>query len=426
MSDLNLEKEKSSQSYEYEDYDYDNYDENELNNQIITNETIIFLEEDEIIKEREKVIKEAIEKLFLEREDAILAMIYFQWNVDKLDNWYENVDENKIKAGIELSEKTKQKLKEDGIESNGQNCLICYEDKNDQFFSLKCGHQFCPDCWTEYLKEKIKSPLNALQAKCPQEGCTLIIYEKLYYKFLKDKNSLLKLDKAIYKNFINRNQDIKQCPNEYCNYYVKSNNHSSQEIHCPCGKSYCFKCSKEPHRPCSCELYNKFISIKRNTNTEDDDKRWIEANTKECPHCHQKIQKSQGCNYMLCDPKAGGCGHAFCYVCETDWKKHSQDHFNCNKYTDAVKRKEQNAKRIQAELERDIQKYERFDFYFPRYMNYKNAVEVCETSFKDALNEKINLLMVMQNLQVLETKFISDALEAITKAKRTLKNTYIF
>jgi ariadne-1 len=234
------------------------------------------------------------------------------------------------------------------------------------------------------------------------------------------------LDKAIYKNFINRNQDIKQCPNENCNYYVKSNNHSSQEIHCPCGTSYCFKCSKEPHRPCSCELYNKFTSIKRNTNTEDDDKRWIEANTKECPHCHQKIQRSQGCNYMFCDPKAGGCGHAFCYVCETDWKKHSQDHFNCNKYTDAVKMKEKKRKRIKAELERDIKKYERYDFYYPRYMNYLNAVEVCETSFKDMLNEKVNLLMVMQNLQLLETKFITDALEAIIKSKRTLKNTYIF
>ena len=34
--------------------------------------------------------------------------------------------------------------------------------------------------------------------------------------------------------------------------------------------------------------------------------------------------------------------------------------------------------------------------------------------------------MVMQNLQLLETKFITDALEAIIKSKRTLKNTYIF
>ena len=59
-------------------------------------------------------------------------------------------------------------------------------------------------------------------------------------------------------------------------------------------------------------------------------------------------------------------------------------------------------------------------------MNYLNAVDVCETSFKDMLKEKVNLLMVMQNLQILETKFITDALEAIIKSKRTLKNTYIF
>ena len=23
---------------------------------------------------------------------------------------------------------------------------------------------------------------------------------------------------------------------------------------------------------------------------------------------------------MLCDKRAGGCGKAFCYVCETDWQ----------------------------------------------------------------------------------------------------------
>ena len=89
----------------------------------------------------------------------------------------------------------------------------------------------------------------------PQEGCTLKVFEKLYSKYLNDKNSLAKLDKAIYKGFINRNEDIKQCPNERCHFYIKSSNHSAQEIHCPCGKSYCFKCLKECHSPCSCKLY---------------------------------------------------------------------------------------------------------------------------------------------------------------------------
>ena len=49
---------------------------------------------------------------------------------------------------------------------------------------------------------------------------------------------------------------------------------------------------KESHRPCTCELIDKFICLNRNTSLDDYDKRRIEANTKECPHRHQKIQKN--------------------------------------------------------------------------------------------------------------------------------------
>ena len=59
-------------------------------------------------------------------------------------------------------------------------------------------------------------------------------------------------------------------------------------------------------------------------------------------------------------------------------------------------------------------------------MNYKSSIDICRKDFKETLNEKINLLIATQNLQVLETKFITDALDAIIKAKTTLKNTYIF
>ena len=407
--------------------EYYNEDDNDLGAKIVSND-IEFLEESEIIKERENVIQEATEKLFLDRDNAILAMIYLEWKLNKIDSWYDNLEENKTKSGLEISEITKKKLKEENIESNGNNCLICFEEKNNNFFSLSCGHQFCSDCWIEYLKEKIKSPLSALQVHCPQNGCTCIVYESIYKKYLKDdKKSLDRLEKAILKNFINRNNDIKQCPNEYCHYYVKSSIHSySQEINCPCGTSYCFQCLKEAHRPCSCEIIQKFLSLNRNTSLEDYDKRWIEANTKECPNCHQKIQKSQGCNYMLCDKKAGGCGKAFCYVCETDWELHSNDHFNCNKYTDAVKQKEKNAKKIQADLDYEIKKFERYDFYYPRYQNNKNSVEICKTKFRDALNEKVGLLNTIQDLPTIETKFIFDALDTIIIAKRTLKNSYIF
>ena len=420
MQDLNLTKgfsnNYSSQSFnDYVEYSCDS----ELNLEDLKeknkDDRVIFIEEKDILKEREKMISETKEKLYLERDQAILAMIYYQWNLDKLDNWYEDTDQNKVNAGIELSEKMKEQFKKEGIESFGKQCLTCYEE-NDNCFSLSCGHQFCGDCWSEYLKEKLKSPLGALQAKCPQEKCTCIVGEEIYKKFIKDNLLLEKLDKCIYKNFINRNEDFKQCPNPHCHYYAKSTMHSEREIICKCGTTYCFKCSKESHRPCSCEIFEKWNNL--STNSENDEN-WIKANTKECPHCHQKIEKSYGCNYMLCDKNAGGCGHAFCYVCETDWKLHSKDHFNCNKYTEAVKNKEKDANKIKMKIKR-------YEFYFSRYLDNKKAVEIVNKVVRNELKKKIENFKVLYNLPDLESQFIFDAIETIISGKNLLKNTYIF
>ena len=423
-SDHNLKKTISknsegfgSQSIDYqEDLDYE-FNDDDLGNQI-TYEDITFIPEAEILKEREKMIQEAMEKLGLDRSQAILAMIYLEWRVDNLDNWFEddNVEKTKEKAGIELSPETKQLFKQQDTGDNGDICLTCYDEKNDTFFSLSCGHQFCGDCWKLYLEEKLKNPLGALSAKCQKSDCPCIVPEEVYKKFITDKVQLEKLDKAIFKNFINRNADLKQCPNPKCHYYSKSTMHSSKEINCICGWTYCFKCSKDTHRPCSCEMFDKWIRL--HDSTKNDDK-WIEANTKECPHCHQKIEKSQGCNYMLCNKTAGGCGHAFCYVCETDWTKHSQDHFKCNKYTEAVKNKEQKANKIKEQLKRT-------DFYFSLYMNNKRACEMLDTKTRNDIGEKINLLVTFKNLPVLETKFITEAISTTIKGKSLLKNTYIF
>ena len=85
-------EELPNDEYNY-DYNVDEDDDEKENkiNDYTEFDDLRFLEEKEIIKEREKMILEAEEKFYLKRDDAILVMIYYQWNIDKSDNWYENV-----------------------------------------------------------------------------------------------------------------------------------------------------------------------------------------------------------------------------------------------------------------------------------------------------------------------------------------------
>ena len=423
-----------------EDYeDYEDY-ENEKNNKNI-DENSKFLEEYEIIKERENAISQAIEKLFLKREDAILALIFYEWNIDKLDNWYENIEENKINSGIELSEDINKQLVNKGIKPNGNICLICYGERNNNFFSLNCGHQFCEECWTDYLKEKIKLPLNALQVKCPQIGCTCIVYENLYSKFLKNNNSIKNLNIAIYQNFINKNDDIKKCPNENCNLFIKSNKHYEREIICLCGTSFCYKCLNFYHFPCTCDIVQKWCELIKKYNSlnleipsnEELNEKWIKAYTKECPNCHQKIEKSKGCNYMLCDQKVGGCGHAFCYVCGIDWKRHINDHFYCNNYEE-IKKKEMYSQKLKEELEIDLIEEEflkqernndKLYFYYNKYSACDNYINTYIT-LKQTLEEKGSILSAIHYINLFDLNFIDIAIETLINSQKIIKMSYIF
>ena len=414
MEYYNDESDKSDEDYEnYGSYEADhNIEEHDTKNQFS------ILSQKDLEEERDKEINEAMNNLCLDRDKSILVLIYYNWNMDKiLTNWYDDVEKNSIKCGIKLSEETEKLLLKENVQKNSEYCQICMCDKDETFKNLDCGHSFCGDCWKEYLREHTKDLHTILKTPCMQHNCTLIVYERFFFEILKDEKDLIeKVKKGIIKNFIDKNDDIKECPNPHCSFIIKTSFHFLGDCSCLCGKSFCFKCYKEPHRPCTCEMVTKWEKRMKN---ESEDDLWVKANTKECPHCHQKIERSFGCNYMFCDPKAGGCGKAFCYVCEVDWAKHSQDHFKCNKYTEAVMAKEKEADMIKRFLKR-------YTFYFDRYINYKNAVKQCEEKLRKDLDEKLSIIVSIKNYPLNDLKFISDALNTVIKGKRSLEYTYIF
>lgn len=87
------------------------------------------------------------------------------------DAYLENEISVKYTTGILYDQKKgnampKNKLKELNAsckENNGGICIVCYssfEDVNTdpscEMMELKCRHQFCRGCWTDYLTEQLE------------------------------------------------------------------------------------------------------------------------------------------------------------------------------------------------------------------------------------------------------------------------------
>ena len=61
-------------------------------------------------------------------------------------------------------------------------------------------------------------------------------------------------------------------------------------------------------------------SVKRQTVVPDLiyelDRRWIAADSKQCPKCPWQIKKNDGCDHMKCIK----CKHEFCWLCLADYE----------------------------------------------------------------------------------------------------------
>ena len=97
--------------YEMDDGEYqidDEYNQDEGYNQIEeTAGEYEFLKKDGFEKKRDEQIEEFVEYSSLPKEEAEIVLICYQWNFEKLSSvWYENLDNNKIKCGIERSKES--------------------------------------------------------------------------------------------------------------------------------------------------------------------------------------------------------------------------------------------------------------------------------------------------------------------------------
>ena len=418
---MSYEDEDDYMNYGDEDY-YDGSEPIDIENDNHILGNYEFLMKDEIERERNKKIDEFKEYSSMSHCESELILINYNWNIDILMNdWFDKTQNIKESSGIcqtkESQKKIKEFFKKNKIDQNC--CLVCYTDIDEgDEISLGCKHKFCSYCFKSYLKQKVTDQLTLLSTHCPLSGCNYIVTSEIFEKCLKDdKDSLNIYNKCLIRNFTESNSDIKLCPNPKCDVIVKLPGHGMVEIRCQCGRPFCFKCLRESHRPCDCEMIQMW---EEKSKSEGENTKWLLVNTKQCPKCHKYIEKNQGCNHMTCRKEAGGCSYEFCWICLGEWAPHGSSWYKCVKYnpTEVDKQKEKMRMETKYELERYANYY---DSYSQEENAYKYALKLMDkiAGYKKSLEED-------KNQPHLELGFLDEAVQTVIDCHRILKNTYIF
>lgn len=191
-----------------------------------------------------------MKELFGMEDDALIhAARHYKWDQEKMEGqWFDNQAKLVKELGIEFEKKLNNDpaINYSTASKNGGVCVICYEPLSAQTkFSMECGHEFCLDCWREFLIEKVRSGPQGLQAGCMQVGCNMKIGHTVWDKILKTSPA----DKETYwkwlcKSYTDDNSSIKWCPELGCEFcFEREQFASDMEVHCECGMSFCFACN---------------------------------------------------------------------------------------------------------------------------------------------------------------------------------------
>ncbi|KAJ0265970.1 ATP-dependent RNA helicase DEAH12 [Hirschfeldia incana] len=187
-------------------------------------------------------------------------------------------------------------------------CPICLSEVEDGYSLEGCSHLLCKACLLEQLEASMRN-FDAFPIICSHVDCGApIVLADL--RALLSQEKLDELFRASLSSFVTTSDGkFRFCPTPDCPsiYRVAGPQDSEERFICgACNSEICTRCHLEYHSYITCERYKLF--------KEDPDmslKDWAKGkNVKECPFCKSTIEKSEGCNHLLCR-----CGNHICWVC---------------------------------------------------------------------------------------------------------------
>lgn len=184
-------------------------------------------------------------------------------------------------------------------------CLICYENSSVDWVAIQpCEHGFCRDCLVEYTKDKIVSSKERL-LYCPSFRCDVELDRSRVSDLIADdkgtQDALRRLDQ------LHDNPSLLPCPG--CSELMDQPARLGNALQCPsCQCNFC-RVHGQAHTGLTCKQYFKTPDYHQQAESE----RIILRHSIPCSRCGARLQKADGCDYVIC----GHCNGDICYFCRT-------------------------------------------------------------------------------------------------------------
>eukprot|EP00878_Enallax_costatus_P004275 GHUV01004505.1.p1 GENE.GHUV01004505.1~~GHUV01004505.1.p1 ORF type:complete len:527 (+),score=139.84 GHUV01004505.1:269-1849(+) len=348
------------------------------------------------------------------RSVAKTLLMHYMWDKEKLlsdlaDRGSEYV--HKL-AGVAEPDDSKQANAAGSSPPQQVTCEVCMCDYAPADCSTNgCGHIFCNGCWRSHLAVQIQDG-KARHVSCMAYKCGVVCDEELVLRVMKGEQSLLaKYKQSHIESYMEDNQRVAFCPSvPWCGRAIEVDSDPYVEPDCPCGMSFCFKCSRQPHSPCTCQMWSMWDE---KINGDSETKNWLAANTKPCPKCGKPVEKNGGCNLVVCK-----CGQPFCWLCgiatgmRHTWT--SIDNHSCGRFKEESDAKVNEAQR----------NHKRYMHYFERYKQHLDSLNK-EKSNRFKLTARI-AAAEHDGTESRDFSWLNKALDQLRMARQVLSNSYAF
>jgi len=181
-----------------------------------------------------------------------------------------------------------------GSSSGGQSldCSICCNDSipANEYIHLGCDHSACLSCWKHFLYQKVNEG-DVFDLKCFSPKCNVAISISVLRELL-EPAMMDKFNDFVVNKIVHEHQSLSFCPEKHCGKVVTlPPNFVDSDVQCPCGYKFCSKCSNEAHTPSTC---NEAKDWEKKGLDDSMTSKWIKEHTKDCPKCHNAIEKNGG------------------------------------------------------------------------------------------------------------------------------------